>query len=279
MGIFDFILNLACLLLWLSWRSAGFAAIDKPPPVSLAATLKRAEPHGTRAFTLATLLGILGVRSLFYWNVGSALNWTATLELGVISLPFRSDQLSRMFLYSLLSFVAMLAGLYAWLLLLSVVNRSAPPEEPFQRLVRLHLGWIERWPTWLKVLLPMLCTALVWGVSNRALVAMGIVPEPVSLWHVWQQALLVGITSFLVWKFLVLAMCVLFLVNSYVYLGRSHVWKFVHMTGANLLWPLRRFPIRVGKLDFSPVVGIALVLFVGDLAAHWLPRAFQNLPL
>src|SRR5689334_10871680 len=104
MGVIDFILNLACLLLWLSWRSFPIAQLEKSPPVTLASTLKKAEPRRARRWVpLASLAAVLFIRSLFYWNVGSALNWTPVLELGVISLPFRSDYLGRIFLYSLLS--------------------------------------------------------------------------------------------------------------------------------------------------------------------------------
>jgi uncharacterized protein YggT (Ycf19 family) len=280
MRLIDWILNLACLLLWFNWRSVRFAALEKSSPVSLAATLKKAGPRrGAPWAALVSLLAILGVRSLFYWNVGSALNWTPTVELGVISLPFRSDYLGRMLLYSGLSFGIFLAVVYAWLLLISSINRKVPNDEPAQKLVRWHLGWLERWPVWLKLVLPMLFTTFLWGLANPGLVQMGIVPAPVSRGHLWQQALLLGINSFLSWKLLVIGICALYLINSYVYLGNSYLWTYLNLTGANLLSPFRRLPLCVGKVDFSPVLAIGLVLLVTHEASRFLPRIFQRLPL
>jgi uncharacterized protein YggT (Ycf19 family) len=280
MALIDSILNLACALLWLNWRSLSFLSLDKSPPVSLAATLKKAgPPRRGRWIPLFSLAVVLVVRSVFYWNVGAALNWTPNLQLAVVSLPFRSDYLSRTLLFSLLSFALILAGLYGWLLLISIINRKVPNDEPVQRLIRFHLGPVERWPAWLKFLLPLLITSIAWGFGNPALVSLRIVPPPISKSHLWQQAVLLGVASYLMWKLLLLALCVLYLINSYVYLGKSYFWNFVNLTGANLLRPLRPIPLRVGKLDFAPVLVFALVLLLSRSAELWLPRLFQSLPL
>ena len=279
MGLIDVILNLACVLLWLNWSSVHLVSARRPSPVSLAATLRKAEPRwGGRWGSLLGLFGVLSARSLFYWKVGSASNWTPNLELGVVSLPFRSDYLTRMILFSFLSFMLVLGCLYAWLLLISIINRKVPNDEPLQKLVRLHLGWIEHWPPAVKVLLPLLIAALAWGLGSPALVRMGIVPPPSSPTHTWQQALVLGVTSFLTWKSLVLLLCVLYMINSYVYLGKSRFWQYVNTTGSNLLRPLRRLPVRIGKLDFSPLLAMGLVLVVAHWAGYFLPRIFQRLP-
>jgi uncharacterized protein YggT (Ycf19 family) len=280
MGTVDLLLNLACALLWLNWRSFRLAPVVKSKPVSLAGTVKHADPRQRgRWASFCALLAILAARSVFYWNVGPAINWTPTLELGVISLPFRSDYLNRMFLFSGLSFGLMLGSVYAWLLLLSVVNRCAPPDEPFQRLVRLHLGWVERWPAPLRFFLPMILTVALWPLASHGLVNLGIVPAPASTLHVWEQAVLLGVSSLLIWKVLLMLICILYLVNSYVYLGRSQVWAFINMTGANLLRKLRRFPVCVGKIDLSPLLALVLVLVVTHWADRWLPQLFERLPL
>jgi uncharacterized protein YggT (Ycf19 family) len=279
MGLIDAILNLACVLLWLNWSSVHLAASRRPSPVSLAATLRKAEPRGGgRWGSLAAVFAVLLFRSIFYWNVGSASKWTPTLELGVMSLPFRSDFPGRMLLFSVLSFALVLGGLYAWMLLISVINRRVPNDDPFQRLVRIQLGRLDHWPPAVKLALPAAVTALAWGLGAPALARMGIVPHPESTGHVWQQALVLGITSILVWKLLVLSVCVLYIVTNHVYLGKSPFWHFVNTTGANLLAPMRKWPLRVGKLDLSPILALGVVL----LAAHWadagLPCLFQRLP-
>src|SRR5262245_56755859 len=103
MDIIDWILNLACVLLWLNWRSIRFTAVAQPIGVSLVGTLRRAEPLRTpRWSSLAALLAILFIRGLFYFQIGSAVNWTPTLQLGAVALPFRSDHFPRMVLFSIL---------------------------------------------------------------------------------------------------------------------------------------------------------------------------------
>jgi uncharacterized protein YggT (Ycf19 family) len=281
MDLINLLLNIAGLLLWLNWRSIHLAiGPERASALSLVSTLRKAEPsaRGTRWFPLAGLAALLVIRSFLYWHIGSAVNWTPQLELGAISLHFRSDYLLRMFSFSFLSFAVVLGGFYAWLLLVSFVNRNVSSEEPFQRLVRLHLGPIERWPAFLKLLLPMILATLLWGLASPGLVELGVVPHPLSTWHRWQQAVLLGVTSLLLWKFLVLALCFLYLLNSYIYLGKSSFWSFVQTTGSNLLWPLRRFPVCIGKLDLSPVAGIALVLLLARWGADWLPGMYQRLP-
>jgi uncharacterized protein YggT (Ycf19 family) len=280
MGLIDFVLNFVCLLLWLNWRSLRFGAAEQRRPVSLASTLKKAEGRrGSRWIPLAAVFALLLARAFFYWNVGSALNWTPSVQLGVISLHFRSDYLLRILLFSFLSFGLLLGGFYAWLLLISVVNSRVPSEDPGQRVVRMQLGWLERWPPLLKAMLPMLCCTLLWGLGSPWLVHIGLLPSPASLGHQWEQAFVLGLTSFLVWKFLILALCLLYLINSYVYLGNSSFWKYVNTTGANLLSPLRRLPVSFGKLDLAPFLGMGLVLLVTHWAGRWLPQLFQQLPL
>jgi uncharacterized protein YggT (Ycf19 family) len=281
MDIVNLLLNFAALLLWLNWRSLHLAPRpEKAPALSLASTLRKAETTGRSArwLSLAGLLALLAFRSFVYSHIGSAVDWTPRLELGAISLHFRSDYLVRMFAYSFLSFGVILGGFYAWLLLLSAVNRKLLNEDPFQRLVRMHLGSVDRWPVALKLLLPMIIATLLWGLASPGLVQLGVAPNPLSAWHRWQQALLLGLTSLLLWKFLLLGLCFLFLLNSYVHLGKSSFWSFIQATGSNLLGPLRRFPLCIGKMDFSPVAGIAMVLFLAHWGGDMLPLLYQRLP-
>lgn len=279
MGLIDSILNIACLLLWLNWRSTHAVAREKAPPVSLAATLKKTSPRrASRWISLGVLLVVLAGRAAFYWNVGMGLSWTPSLRLGVVSVPFRSDDFSRMLLFSMLSFGVVLFVAYAWLLLISVINRRVSVDEPMQRLVRVQLGWLDCWPAALKLLTPLVVATLSWGLGSPLLVKLGLAPAPISTIHRWEQAVLLGVSSLLSWRFLLIGVCVLYVLNSYVYFGQSSFWSYVNTTGANLLAPLRRLPVRLGKVDFAPLLAIALVLVAVRWAAQWLPRAFQALP-
>jgi len=279
MGLVDWILNLTAVLLWFNWRSQQLFARFRSSPLSLVSTLKKPElPWASRWLPLAGLLTLLVVRSLFYWNVGAVAHWTPSLQLGIISLPFRSDQLPRMLLFSFLGFGLVLAGVYAWLLLISVINRRVPSDEPVQRWVRLHLGWVERFPAVIKLLLPLTLAALCWGLGNPLLVTLGILPPPSSKGHLWEQAVVLGLSSILAWKLLVLGLCLLYLINSYIYFGDSLFWRFIHITGANLLHPLRRLPLNIGKVDLTPLLVVVLVLVLAHWVGLWLPRLYQRLP-
>src|SRR5437870_13442515 len=155
MTLIDFILNLACLGLWLSWRSTSFDPLVKTSATSLVGALKRAEPRQVRRWHfLAALATLLVVRALLYWGIGAAVNWVPNLRLGAIAIFFRSDLFGRMLLFSGLSFLVALIVFYLWLLLLSLVNKRAADEDAVLRLVRLHLGWVERWPWPVKLLVP-----------------------------------------------------------------------------------------------------------------------------
>jgi uncharacterized protein YggT (Ycf19 family) len=67
----------------------------------------------------------------------------------------------------------------------------------------------------------------------------------------------------------------LYLLNSYVYFGEQAFWKTVDESGKRLLNPLRILPWETRKVDFAPIValaiayGLSLALTPSHLAA-WL---------
>ena len=71
MGLIDFILNLAGLLLWLSWRSLRFDPLVITSPATLVGTLRRAEPQRLRGWQLlASLAALILLRALLYRQIG-----------------------------------------------------------------------------------------------------------------------------------------------------------------------------------------------------------------
>jgi uncharacterized protein YggT (Ycf19 family) len=275
MSLIDFILNLAGLLLWLSWRSVRLDPLGKRTPATLIGTLRRAEPRRWRRWhLLAALGGLLLLRALFYWQIGSAARWTGTLNLSVITLSFRSDFFARMLWFSIFSFGLTLGVFYLWLLLLSIL---AGPE-PIHRLVRMQLGRIDGWPCGVKLLLPLAITATFWWLASWLLTWLQIIPQPVSAAHRIEAALIVGLNSCLVWKYLIGALLALHLLNSYIYFGKHPFWSYVNAEARTLLSPLRAVPLQAGKVDFAPVAGLALVFLAAELAGRGLFFLYGRLP-
>ena len=276
MGIIDFILNLAGLLLWLNWRSLRFDPLGKRIPVTLIGTLRRAEPRRLRRWHLLAGLGaLLFLRAVLYWQIGPGVGWAAgKLNLGIIELSFRSDSFGRILLFSILSFGLTLAVFYLWLLLFSIL---AGPE-PFHRLVRIQLGPIDRWSRPTKFLLPLVLTALLWWLASWILAWLAVIPSPISAMHRIEQSLVISLGSFLAWKYAAVILLALYLLNSYIYFGGHPFWNYVTAEGQTILRPLRSVPLRIGKADFAPVIGIALVFLFAELAERGLAALYLRLP-
>ena len=277
MGIIDFILNLAGLLLWLNWHSLRFDPLGKRMPATLIGTLRRAEPRRLRRWHLpAALGGLLLLRAVFYWQIGSEAGWAAgKLNLGIIVLSFRSDSFGCILLYSLSSFGLTLGVFYLWLLLLSILDGP----EPFHRLVRMQLGPIDRWSRGIKFFLPLVLAACLWWLASWVLEWREIIPGPIPAAHRIEASLVIGLGSYLAWKYVAGALLVLHLLNSYIYFGRHPFWSYVTAEAQTLLRPLRAVPLRAGKADFAPVVGMALVFLLAELAERGLAALYLRLSL
>ncbi len=273
----DFILNIAGLLLWVSWRAVPWRA---PPAagVSVAATIKPAGPARPRWFYLLAIGALLFFRALFYWQAGPQLRWVPQIPLGPVILSFRSDLFARMLLFSLSSFGATLGIFYACLLLLSWINGPVSNADPGQRLVRLHLGWLDHWPNALKLLLPSFVVMILWCGLHPLLTALSMVPRAFSPVYLVAQGAVAGLGAYLTLKFLIVAVLGLYLVNSYVYLGDFAFWNFVNNTARGLLRPLKPLPLRVGRVDLAPALAIALILVAAEFGRRGLGQIYLKLP-
>jgi uncharacterized protein YggT (Ycf19 family) len=275
MSLIDFILNVAGLLLWLNWRAAE-SPVKSLPGAPLISPVRPAGPLRPRFSYWVGVPVLLVVRAVFYWQVGRPVGWIPQISLGPITLSFRSDLAGRMFLFSLLSFGVTLGIFYTWLLLLSWLNERVPNTDPIQRLVRAWLGRLERWPGPVKLFLPGVAAAVIWSLLNPLLAWLNIVPS--NPWgRLLEQGAVIGLADYLTVKFLVIAVLVLYLFNSYLYLGEFVLWKFVHGTARRLMRPIRRLPLHAGKIDLTPLVFIALVLLVAELMQRGLAFVYQRL--
>ena len=264
MALLDFILNLAALLLWLNWRLLALAPRESGPSgISLAGTIKStAASRSPRWPYLSGLGGLLLVRSLAYHTIGSNLAERMTLPFGIVSISFNPRILKQMFLFSGLSFGLFLGAFYLWLLLFSIVNTRVTEPNACLRLLRLHLGWWERRPVWLKLLLPGVLGALAWLIAASLLEALALFPAQSSNTARGLRACLVGLYTYLCWVPPLASVLVLYMVNSYVYLGESAFWGFVQVTGRNLIEQVGLAKLRLRRLDFAPLLLLALVWFL-----------------
>lgn len=272
----DLLLNLACLALWITWRAKGFTAA---PANAWTWMQQIGPPRNYRNGLLLALALLLLVRAWVYWQVGSQVNWVAVVNLAILQLPFKSLSLVRMLVYSFLAFGVLLVVFYMWLILLSLINTSLADSDPFQRRVRLHLGLLERLPLPLKLLFPLALVTVVWRLAFPALVELALMPPAHSSLQVWEQGVVLGLAAFLSWKYLLAAILLFYVLNSYLYLGNHPIWQFITATGRNLLRPLNWLPLRVGTIDLAPVVGMALTFLALQLGQQGLSDLFQQLPL
>src|SRR5665213_336797 len=162
MGIVDFILNLAGLLLWLNWRSDRFDPLLKRTPATLMGTLRPAAPKKIRRWHfLLFMAALLFLRAVIYWWIGAAVNWVGKIDFGVVVLPFacRSNWfgLEMMTLFSFFSFALARGIFYLWLLLLSLLAGPDPP----QRLLKIPLGRLEGCPLPPKIVVASIRTVIL----------------------------------------------------------------------------------------------------------------------
>lgn len=272
MAVLDSLLNLAALLLWLSWRGIGTEQASGPAG-TLLANLRPA--HRGRAGRHGYLLGLIGLllgRALFYRQFGPAFEWHPTWSVGAVSLVFRSDHQLRMLAVSLLGFGWMMFGLWASACLVAALHRPPLDKDALTREVRRRLGWVAQLPPVLLVALPMVLLGTAWLGLGWMSASFGLVPRLHGAAHLFQQAAVVAAGAILVWRWLLTAVFLLHFLNSYVFFGSSPLWDFIQHTGTRLCRPLAF--LRLGRLQLAPLVGLALLWLLVGLLGTGLPARF-----
>jgi uncharacterized protein YggT (Ycf19 family) len=271
MSAIDFILNLAGLLLWVNWRSMRLSRLVKAAPVSLAGTVRPAAAPRFKGWEyLVVLAALLLLRAWLYQQVGAAADWIPKLDVGLIVLPFRSDQGLPVLLFSVLSFIRVWILFHFWLGALALFNRRLGETDPVQKLIRLHLGRIAHWHWLVQTSLILLLVGLIWAGVNPLLWHLEITSRVRTPALLAEQCAFVAVALLFSLKFLVPAVLLVYFLTSYVYLGSNPLWEFIGAAARTVLAPLGGLPLRVGKLDLAPLVGVILVL----LLLHVAPRLF-----
>jgi uncharacterized protein YggT (Ycf19 family) len=185
----------------------------------------------------------------------------------------------RVLLYSFLSFTLALVVFYFWLLFFSVVNGRRAESEPVQRIVQIHLGWVDRWPWWIKIVLPALLATIAWLGVGPILSQLKVIQPAFSRLQWVEEAGIIALGAYLSWKYLIAGVLILWLFSAYVFFGNNAFWSFIGTTGRNTLAPLRWAPFRIGKLDLAPLAGIFLVFLSSELAERGLTALYIRLAL
>lgn len=280
MVILDFLLNVAALLLWLSWRAVRLTAVAAPVRISIVGALKRTGRAPARGWGLPlALVVLLLLRGLLYHQIGAGVKWTAHLGLGVTALPFRSDFLGQMWVYSLASFGRMFCLFYLGLGFFSLLHRGREDSLPTQHFIRSHLGRLDRLPIWGWLAGPVALGAAGWMLCQPLLRWLGTVPAGGNWLVSAQQGAVIALTALVSWRYLIVAVLLLHLLSSYIYFGESPFWGFINASARRLLRPLRPVPLVLGRIDFSPLVLGLAVWLAGELAGQGLMTVYRRLPL
>lgn len=276
MAFVDFFLNLAGLLMWVSWRGIhGLDAAGSAGTIlgNLRAASRARDP---RWGYLAGLIGLLLFRAMIYRQVGPALPWHPTWEGPTVTLSFRADSFPRMLSYSVLSFVWLLAIWYtAWIAVL-VVNRPPRDRDGVTRAIRRQMGWVGTLPAAVLFWLPPVVVALGWGLVGWLAAENRIMPALRDGAHLAEQAVIVGLAHYSVLRWFVVALLGLHLLNLYVYLGNHAFWDFIQQTGERLCRPFGFF--RIGQMDLSAVPAMFVAWFGFTLLGHGFPWLKASLP-
>ncbi|HVV71769.1 MAG TPA: hypothetical protein VHI52_09765, partial [Verrucomicrobiae bacterium] len=175
-------------------------------------------------------------------------------------------------LYSLLSSLRLALVFYFWVLVVLAINQGTANPELIEKLLRLHVGRISRWPWPIQVLLPIIAAVLLWMAFQPVLASCRVALPTHSLTQLIAQGLVVAAGLVLSLKYLIPSLLLAHALLSYVYLGSNPVWDFIAVTSRNLLKPLRWAPLRIAKVDLAPFGGVLLVV----LLLHWVPNYVVN---
>lgn len=269
----DWLLNFASILIWIRWLA--FFKTPTHVHLTLATIVKPADNRVKRSyFPLFVILLILVGRAIFYYYTAPMTKWNPTLDLIAITIPFKSEFLFRILLYSFLSFLLFLIVFYFWLFFLSALNYKEEHDQIHRNII-YHLGLFGHTPALIKLIIPFIACAFLWVIFGSVFSAIGILEKPPSLGKFILQSGLLSLCLLFSLKYLIIVICALYLVYFYIYLGPHPIWTYIGMTGKRLLKPVKW--IRIGEIDFSPLVMSLAIVWLSLLGERWFPTFYQRL--
>ena len=270
-----YILDLAGLLLWLSFRRVG--ADPTRPAGTLLGNLRPAAPVPHRSWTsLLALVLMLALRPLLLVLLATLLDSTPSWAPGPTVIAFRADDWLRLYLFSTLSFVWTALTGYAVLLAFCGLSRGITELNSFAEFAENLAGPIGRVPVVLMVVFPIFAGALLWSGVRHLLEWQHLLPSTGAGWLLVGQSCLMGLAVWLPLRWVAVLVLVLRFVHNYVYLGEHAVWTLVQTIGRRLEFPLAWIPARVGRMDLVPLLTAGVYWFAGEMASRGLAWAFPQ---
>lgn len=253
------ILNLTGLLLWVSWRAGTMPRSQ--PPRNLAGPTPRQGPIYQHSWIyLLVLLALLSGRAVFYNQFGPGLDWIPSMNMVFDSPHFRSDFFPRALAYSILSFGRWMVALYFCLALMVLVKPITDSALSWREFLKAQFGWLGNLPPLAQCAVAVAMAAGLHAVELEWMLDVGIrahMADPVGgdYTHQIPALLLLDLRATI---YLIMALLALYLLNSFVYFGERTFWKTVDESGKRLLTPLRILPWETRKMDFAPIVALAI---------------------
>jgi hypothetical protein len=274
MSFVNFLLDLAAVVLWLSFRGVGGA--PSRPAGTLLGNLRPVEPEQKRSwYALLGLAAILLLRPLFLSPIAGSVDATPSWSPGPVVLVFRSDSWMRLYLYSGVTFFWTWLIFFAHAVLLGVCIRGLSELKGLQDLVVSMVGPIGRWPWYVSLPIPMLLGAVGWFGMSRLFFELGVMPQSKADWHIALQCLSIGLSVWIPCRWVIAGVLLYRMLYGYVYLGEHPVWGFLDVVGRRLQTPISWIPLRLGQMDFGALLAAAIFWGGGEFARLGLIKLFR----
>jgi len=278
MLVIDFILNLAAWILLVNGSMQFGNREDLQRPLTLLGTLKVPKPSIREAWVLVSVaVVILFLKALLLHYLGAPQDTTMHLRFLLLNVFFKTGSFVSMGWMGVASFLKFTLMAYIWLWVLWSLSRKDLAENLVESF-RSGLGYLTRVPFALQPVLLILIGMIGWGVLGLCFGAFGVLPTsipfPLLIWQAFWISLSAWVGVYWLWVLLM----VLYLIHSYVYLGKWEGWDWLEGVGDKLLLPLKKLPLQWARIDFAPLLFLLLNWLVYSAMVRLILFAYQSRP-
>jgi uncharacterized protein YggT (Ycf19 family) len=289
LALWDFLLNGVLFLLWFTiWtgnrRPSAFnpyAATLERVGASLVGLFRRRPgriPERTATWVLLALLIVLRAFAFRYLSRKTGLAWPFPFGALVFQIHAEHHGAGTFLFFSLASFGAFL--FYLWgLSLLYVHSRAVTAmshsEATLHAASRPFVWLVPRYRPWALLLFGMLLAGLMRQAASR-----GSLPSTDSLTIATLKLALSALVAWVHCLPILLNALIGLIIGSWVamFAGSPSVAHLCREWTDLILGPIRRYPLRIGMIDLSPILFFLAVQFLSVQLLAWLLRVYGTLP-